>query len=137
MKRRRGPNKVPKKSLPEIRTVFWRVNIKPQSTVTAERNIQQPVSYPASQKLFEFLDQLQKLSKDAFGVTAQAITEQLMYAKMPLHLKKSITQEHLGNSTFEQIVSHLEWDEELNHLEAPDELQTNTLTQQATKSFSE
>ena len=46
---------------------------------------------------------------------------------MPRHLKKSINQAHLGNGTFEQIVTHLERELELNGLEAPDELQINSV----------
>ena len=45
---------------------------------------------------------------------------------MPPHLKKSINQAHLENGTYEQIVTHLEKELELNGLEAPDELQINT-----------
>ena len=51
---------------------------------------------------------------------------------MPPHLKKSINQAHLENGTYEQIVSHLERELELNGLEAPDdEMPINTVTQQA------
>ena len=60
------------------------------------------------------------MAKDAFGVAAQAIIEQIIYAKMPPHLKKPINQAHLENGTYEQIVSHLERELELNGLEAPD-----------------
>ena len=49
------------------------------------------------------------------------------------HLKKSINQARLGNGTYEQTVSHLERELELNGLETPDELQINTVTQQATQ----
>ena len=52
---------------------------------------------------------------------------------MPPHLKKSINQSHSENATYEPILSHLVRDLELNGLEAPDELQINTLTQQATQ----
>ena len=52
---------------------------------------------------------------------------------MPPHLKKSINQAQLENNTYEQIVSYLEKELELNGLEAPDELQKNTVTQQATQ----
>ena len=45
----------------------------------------------------------------------------------------SINQVHLANGTYEQIVSHLEGELELNALEAPDELQIITVTQQATQ----
>ena len=71
------------------------------------------------------------MAKDAFGDAAQAIIQQFIYAKMPPHLKKSINQAHLENGTYEQIVSHLEKELELNGLEAPEEMPTNTVTQQA------
>ena len=50
---------------------------------------------------------------------------------MPPNLRKPINQAHLENGTYEQIVSHLERELELNGLEAPDEMPINTVTQQA------
>ena len=79
-----------------------------------------------------FLDELRKLAKDAFGVAAHAIIEQFIYAKMPPHLKKSINQAHLENGLYEQIVTHLERELELNGLEAPDELPRKNVSQQTT-----
>ena len=92
---------------------------------------------PANQKLIDFLDELQKLAKYALGVAAQAIIEQFIYAKLPPHLKKSINQVHLENGTCEQIMSHLEKELQLNGLEAPEEMQTKTVTQKATHQNSE
>ena len=112
-------------------TVFRRKYVKPQSIATAKRKFQRLVFNPANQKLFDFLDELQKMSKDAFGGTAQAIIEQFIYAKMPPHLNKSVNQAHLENGRYEQNVSHLERELELNGLEAPDEMPINTVTQQA------
>ena len=111
--------------------------MKPQSMATAKHKLQRLVFNPANQKLIDFLEQLQKLAKDALGVAAQAIIEQFIYAKMPPHLKKSINQAHLENGTYEQIVSLLERDLELNGLEAPDEMQLNTVMQQDTQQNSE
>ena len=51
---------------------------------------------------------------------------------MPPHLKKSKDQARLENGTYEQIVTHLERELELNGLEAPDELQINIVSQQLT-----
>ena len=51
--------------------------------------------------------------------------------KKPPHMKKSINQAHLENGTYEQIVSRLEWELELNGLEAPDEMPINTVMQKA------
>ena len=52
---------------------------------------------------------------------------------MPPQLKKSKNQAHLENGTYEQIVTHLERELELNGLESPDELQTNNVSHNATK----
>ena len=46
--------------------------------------------------------------------------ENLLYAKMPPHLKKSIN--HLENGSYDQIVKHLEREMELNGLEADEAL---------------
>ena len=100
---------------------------------TAKHKFQRLVFNPANQKVIDFLDELQKLAKDAFGVAAQAIIEQFIYAKMPPHLKKTINQAHLENGTYKQIVSHLEMELELNGLEAPDEMQLNAVMQQDTQ----
>ena len=64
-----SPNR---ESLTEILTVFRRKYVKPQSMATAKHKFQQLVFNPANQKLIEFLDELQKLAKDAFGVVTQA-----------------------------------------------------------------
>ena len=119
-----GPTR---ENLGEILTVFRRKYVKPQSMATAKHKFQKLVFNPANQKLVDFLDELQKLAKDAFGIAAHAIIEQFIYDKMPPHLKKSINQAHLENGTYEQIVTHLEKELELNGLEAPDELQINTV----------
>ena len=120
-----SPNR---ENLTEILTVFRRKYVKPKSMATAKHKFQQLVFNPANQKLIDFLDERQKLAKDAFGVDTQAIIEQFIYAKMPRHLKKSINQAHLENGTCEQIVTHLEKKLELNSLEYPDEIQINTVT---------
>ena len=119
-------------NLAEILAVFRRNYVKPQSMATAKHKFQKLVFNPANQKLVDFLDELQKLAKDALGIAAHAIIEQFIYAKMPPHLKKSINQAHLENGTYEQIVTHLERELELNGLEAPDELPINNVSQQPT-----
>ena len=100
-----GPTR---ENLGEILAVFRRKCVKPQSMSTAKHKFQKHVLNPANQKLVDFLDELQKLAKDAFGIAAHAIIEQFIYAKLSPHLKKSINQAHLENGTYEQIVTHLE-----------------------------
>ena len=114
--------------LAEKLAVLTRKYVKPQSMATAKHKFQKLVSNPASQKLVDSLGELQKLAIDAFGIAAHAIIEQVIYVKMPPHLKKSIKQDHLENGTYEQIVTHLEKILELTGLEAPDEPQLNTLS---------
>ena len=97
-----------RENLGEILTVFRRKYVKHQSMATAKHKFERLVFSPANQKLTDFLDELQKLAKDAFGVAAQAIIDLFIYAKMPPNLKKSINQAHLENGTYEQIVTHLE-----------------------------
>ena len=72
--------------------MFLKKYVKPQSLATAKHKFQRLVFNKANQKLIDFLDELQKPAKDAFGVAAQAIIEQFLYAKMPAYLKKSINQ---------------------------------------------
>ena len=121
--------------LEEILTVVRWKNLKPQSKATDELKFQRLVFNPANQKLIDFLDELQKLAKDASRVAAQAINEEFIHAKMPPRLRKSINQAHLENSKFEQIVSHLKREFELNGLEDPDEQQINTVVQEATQQY--
>ena len=108
---------------------------KRETLVNGYNATQIPSSNFESRKpnLIDFLDQLQKLAKNFFGVALQSVIEQIIYAKMPPHLKKSINQAHLENDTYEKIVSHLQKHLELNRSEALDELQVDTVTQNATK----
>ena len=70
-----SPNR---ENLTETLTVFRKKYVKPQSMATAKHKFQQLVFNPSNQKLIDFLDELQKLAKDAFGVDAQAILEQFI-----------------------------------------------------------
>ena len=120
-----GPTR---ENMEEFLAVFRRRYVKPQSMATAKHKFRKLVLNPANQKLVDFLVELQKLAKDAFGIAAHAIIEQSIYATMSQHLKNSINQAYLENGTYEQIVTHLERELELNGLEAPDELQLNTVS---------
>ena len=119
-------------NLGEILAVFRRKYVKPQSTATAKHKFQKLVFNPANQKLVDFLDQIQKLAKDAFGIAAHVIIQQFIYAKMPPHLKKPMNQAQLEDGTYEQVVTLLEWELKLNGLKASDELQINTVSHNTT-----
>ena len=62
-----SPNR---ENLGEILTLFRREYVKPQSMATAKHKFQGLVFNAANQYLIDFLDELQKLAKDAFGVAA-------------------------------------------------------------------
>ena len=108
--------------------VFRKNYVKPHSMATAKHKFQKIVFNPANQKLVDFLDELQKLARDAFRIAAHAIIEQFIYVKMPPHPEKSKNQARLENDLYEQIVTHLQMELELNSLEALDELQINTVS---------
>ena len=120
-----GPTR---ETLGEIMAVFRGKYVKTQTMATAKHNFHKLVFNPANQKLVDSLDDFQKLAENAFGITAHVIIEQFIYAKMQPHVNKSIDQAHLEKGIYEQIVTHLESDLELNGLEAPDELQINTVS---------
>ena len=100
-----GPTR---ENLGETLAVFRKKCPKPQSIATAKHKFQKLVFNPAKQNLADFLDERQKLAKDAFGIAVHAIIEQFINGKMPPHLRKSINQANLENGTYEQIVTHLE-----------------------------
>ena len=121
-------NSPTRENLGEILAVSRRKYVKPQSMATAKHKFQKLVFNPANQKLVDFLDELQKLAKDALGIAAHAIIEQFIYAKMPPRLIKSKNEAHLEIGTYEQIVTHLERELELNNLEYLDETKMNIVT---------
>ena len=85
LKNNNGPTR---ENLGEILEVFRKKHVKPQSMATAKHEFQKLVFNPEDEKLVYFLDELQKLAKDSFGIAAHATIEPLIYAKMPSHLKK-------------------------------------------------
>ena len=91
-----GPTR---ENLGEILAVFQRKYVKLQSMAKAKHKFLKLVFNPANHKLLDFLEELQKLAKDEFGIAAHAIIEQFKYAKLPPHLNKSINQAHLENGT--------------------------------------
>ena len=121
----KGPTR---ENLAEILAIIRWKYVKPQSMATTKHKFQKIVFNSAEQNLVDFLDELQKLAKNIFRIAAHAIIEQFIYAKMPPHLKKLMNQALLENGTYEQTVTHLKRELELNGLKAPDDLQINTVS---------
>ena len=87
------------KNLGKFLAVFRRKHVKPQSMATTEHKIQKLAFTPANLYLVHFLNEFQKLAKNAFGIADHAINKQVIYAVIPSHLKKSINQAPLENDT--------------------------------------
>ena len=110
--------RTPSTTLEDILKVFRRKYVKPESSASAKRRFNRLFFDPENQKLPDFLEELQESAEKAFGDNAHQMIENLLYAKMPPHLKKSINQAYLENGTYDQIVKHFERELELNGLEA-------------------
>ena len=105
-------------TLEDILKVFRRKYVKPESSASAKHRFNRLLFDPENQKLPDFLEELQESAEKAFGDIANQMIENLLFAKMPPHLKKAINQDYLKNGSYDQIVKHLEREMELNGLEA-------------------
>ena len=110
--------RTPTTSLEDILKVFRRKYVKPESSASAKHRFNKLSFEPENQKLPDFLEGLQESAEKAFGDKAHQMIENLLYAKMPPHLKTSNNQAYLENGSYDQIVKHLEREMELNGLEA-------------------
>ena len=72
-----------RENLGGILTVFRSKYVEPQSMATAKHKFKRLVFNPANQNLIDFLDELPKLEKDAFGVAAQEISNSSMTKCLP------------------------------------------------------
>ena len=120
--------RTPNTTLEDILKVFRRKYVKPESSASAKHRFNRLSFDPENQKLPDFLEELQESAEKAFGENAHQMIENLLYAKMPPHLKKSINQAYLENGTYDQIVKHLEREMELNGLEADEHLVKTQMT---------
>ena len=100
--------RTPSTTLEDILKVFRRKYVKPESSASAKHRFNRLFFDPENQKLPDFLEELQESAEKAFGDNAHQMIENLLYAKMPPQLKKSINQAYLENGTYDQIVKHLE-----------------------------
>ena len=101
-------------TLEDILAVFRRKYVKPESSASAKQRFHRFKFDPERQKLSDFLEELQESAEKAYSDIASQMIENLLYAKMPTLLKRSINQAHIDNGTYEQIVRHLERKMELN-----------------------
>ena len=120
--------RTPNTTLEDILKVFRQKYVKPESSASAKYRFHRLSFDPENQKLQDFLEELQESAEKAFGDNAHQIIKNLLYAKIPPHLEKSINQAYLKNGTYDQIVKHLGTEMELNGLEADEHLVKTQIT---------
>ena len=124
----RNINSTNRQTLEDILAVFRRKYVKPESQATAKHKWHKLVFDPNTMKLPDFLKELNQGAEKAFGEHAQAMIDSLLYAKLPPKLKRSVNMARLENATYEEIVTHLERELELNGLEEGDDIHVPTMS---------
>ena len=124
----RNINSTNRQTLEDILAVFRRKYVKPESQATAKHKWHKLVLDPNTMKLPDFLEELNQGAEKAFGEHAQAMIDSLLYAKLPPKLKRSVNMARLENATYEEIVTHLERELELNGLEEGDDIHVPTMS---------
>ena len=124
----RNTNTTNRQTLEDILAVFRRKYVKPESQATAKHKWHRLVLDPNIMELPDFLEELNRGAEKAFGENAQAMIDSLLYAKLPPKLKRSVNMARLENATYEEIVTHLERELELNGLEEGDDIPVPTMS---------
>ena len=124
----RNFNTTNRHTLEDILAVFRRKYVKLESQATAKHKWHRLVFDTNTMKLPDFLEELNQGAEKAFGENAQAMIESLLYAKLPPKLKRSVNMARLENATYEEIVTHLERELELNGLEEGDDIPVPTMS---------
>ena len=124
----RNINTANRQTLEDILAVFRRKYVKPESQATAKHKWHRLVFDTNTMKLPDFLEELNQGAEKAFGENAQAMIDSLLYAKLPPKLKRSVNMARLENATYEEIVSHLERELELNGFEDWDDIPVPTMS---------
>ena len=124
----RNINTANRQTLEDILAVFRRKYVKPESQATANDKWHKLGFDPNTMKLPDFFDELKQGAEKAFGANAQAMIDSFLYAKLPPKLKRSVNIARLENATYEEIVTHLERELELNGLEEGDDIPVPTMS---------
>ena len=127
--------RTPTTTIEDILKIFRRKNRKPENSAWAKHSFNRLFFDSETQKFPDFLEQLEERVEKAFKINAHQMIKNLLYAKMPPHLKQSINQAYPENATYDQIGKHLEREMELSGLESDrDSFQTQmTVTKKQNK----
>ena len=97
-----------KKTLDDVLIVFRRKYVKPQSQATATHKWHKLTFNPNKKSLSDFIGELNECNERVIGDNAQHMINNLLYAKLPPHLERSLNFAYLKNGTHDQIIAHLE-----------------------------
>ena len=122
-----------RQTLENVLIIFRLKYVKPESQATAKHKWHLLVFDPNTTKLPDFLEELNQGAEKAFGDNAQTIIDNLLYAKLPLKLKRSANIARLENGSYDEIVAYLERESELNAFEESDDLSMASMTSSTTK----
>ena len=103
-------------NIEEILAAYRKRYVRPQSVATARCKWEKLAFDPTKQTFQDFIEQYQKLAREAYGNDASKYIELSFYAKMPAHLKRVLNQARLETKSYEEMVEHLEREMELNGL---------------------
>ena len=124
----RNINSAKRQTLEDVLAVFRRKYVKPESQTTAKHKWHKLVFDPNTMKLPDFLEEINQGAEKAFGENAQAMIDSLLYPKLLPKLKRSVNMARLENASYEEIVTHLERELELNGLEGGDDITVPTMS---------
>ena len=93
-----------KKTLDVVLIVFRRKYVKLELQATAKHKWHKLTFDPNTKSLPDVLEELNECAERAFGDNAQHMIDSLLYAKLPPHLKRSISLAYLENGTYDQLL---------------------------------
>ena len=128
----RNINSINRQTLEDVLVIFRRKYVKPESQAMAKHKWHRLTFDPNTMKLPDFLEDLNQGAEKAFGENEKSMIDSLLYAKLPPKLKRSVNMARLENSTYEEIVAHLERELELKALEESDDLPMATMASAST-----
>ena len=120
-------------TLEYVLVIFPRKYVNPELQAMAKHKWHRLVFDSNTTKLPDFLEELNQGAEKAFRDNAQKMIDNLLYAKLPLKLKRSVNMARLENGSYDEIVAHLERELELNALEESDDLPMASMTSSTTK----
>ena len=101
--------------------VFRRKYVKPETPTTTKQKWHKLVFDPNTTKMFVFLEIRNQGAGKVFGENARSMIDSLFYAKTRPNLKHSVNKARFKNAKYDEFVTHLERELELNGLEEADD----------------